>query len=78
MIPASVKAIKLSILVFIAAAFFLVAIAPRSTSVSADSKDPVDEIPTYKTWTKLTPEPIQGESLKTLANLSVASTGAGG
>ena len=78
MIPSSVKAIKLSILVVVASAFFIVAISPRQTSVSASSKDPIEEISTYKTWTKLTPEPIEGESLKTLANLSIASTDAGG
>ena len=74
----SVKAIKLSIFLILTSAFLAVAVSSLQNRVAATPKDPVDEISAYRTWTKLTSEPIQGESLESLANLSVASAGTGG
>jgi hypothetical protein len=64
----SIKLVALAITVGSALAFSLVS---PELPASAKVDDALELIAAYRTWTKITKEPIRGASLTTLLNLTV-------
>ena len=70
----STKQLKLLVLLGVGLGVLIVSIVLRPSHASAGTEDPVDEIASYRTWTKVTKEPIKGAALDVI-ELNAAAGG---
>lgn len=72
MITLSVKRAKVVTLLCIAFAAVIAGATLRSGHVAAKGDDALEQIAAYRTWTRITENPIRGEGLDRLVNATLA------
>jgi hypothetical protein len=74
----STRHVKVLVLICVSLAVLFVSVALRPNRASAKLEDALETLASYRTWTKITKEPIKGAGLQAVADLVVASELGGG